>query len=371
MLIFSYIIIGIISGLLVVALFNAFTAPMLKKRLPLQYHPPVSVLVPARNEEKNIANCIKGLISQDYSDFEIIVLNDHSEDRTAEIVHQFGALDSRVKLIEGEALPEGWTGKNWACHQLSQAARGELLIFTDADNLHATTAIANTVGWMQKLDLGLFSAFPQQITVTLAEKLVIPIIDLFVYAALPLWLTYYARSPSLAAANGQWIAFTREAYQQIGGHQEVRNQIVEDVELSRLAKRKGIRILTSPGTGVVLGRMYNSLRETWDGFSKNLFGLMGYKTTPFFIVLLVLLSSCVLPYILVGLSPLTIVASITIALNLLLRLVLVLKYKHPALTSLVLHPLAIIFTTMIALNSFRCYRRGRVQWKGREIDLRK
>ena len=370
MLIFMYVIIGIIAGILFVAIFNAFTAPMLKKRLPLQNHPSVSVLVPARNEERNIAACLEGLVAQNYSNCEIIVLNDHSEDCTAEIVKQLSESNSQIKLIEGKPLPAGWTGKNWACHQLSQKASGEILIFTDADNRHAIDAIANTVGWIQKLNLGLFSAFPQQITVTLPEKLVIPVIDMFVYAALPLWLTYYARSPSLSAANGQWIAFTREAYQRIGGHQEVQNKIVEDVELSRLAKRKGIKILTSPGTGAVSGHMYNSLSETWEGFSKNLFGLMGYKTIPFFVVLLVLLSICVLPYFLVWISPFTTLAAIAIALNILLRLIMVCKYKHPILTSIVLHPIAIVFTAMIGLNSFLCYKRGRVQWKGREINLR-
>ncbi|MBM3240861.1 glycosyltransferase [Candidatus Poribacteria bacterium] len=343
---------------------------MLKKRVPPQDNLIVSVLVPARNEEENISACLKGLSAQNYSAFEIIVLNDHSADRTAELVKTYCHVDSRIRLIEGQELPAGWTGKNWACYQLSRKANGEILIFTDADNRHAPYAIANTVGWMQKLRLGLFSAFPQQITVTLAEKLVIPVIDMFVYAALPLWLTYYARSPSLAAANGQWIAFTREAYNRIGGHQEVRHKIVEDVELSRLAKRKGIKILTSPGTGAVFGHMYHSWKETWEGFSKNLFGLMGYKTIPFFTVLLVLLVICVLPYFLIWLSPFSTLAAIALALNLLLRLIMVCKYRHPIFTSVVLHPLAIVFTTIIGLNSFLCFKRGRVQWKGREIDFR-
>lgn len=371
MIVFLAIIIGILAVILAVALFNAFTAPMLKTRLPLPSQPPVSVLVPARNEERNIADCLQGLIVQDYRDVEIIVLNDNSTDRTAEIVQQFAALDPRVKLLEGQPLPEGWTGKNWACHQLSQAANGDIFIFTDADNRHAPVALANTVAWMQKLHLGLFSALPQQITVTLAEKLVIPVVDLFVYAFLPLLLTYYARPPSLAAANGQWIVFTRAAYGHIGGHRQVRDKIVEDVELSRLAKRKGIKILTSPGTGVVFGRMYNSLQETWEGFSKNLFGLMGYKTIPFFVIILLLLAICVLPYCLVWLSPLWKLAASAIVLNLLLRLILVCKYKHPIFTSVVLHPLSILVTITIALNSFRWYRRGKAFWKGREILLRK
>ena len=145
-------------------------------------------------------------------------------------------------------------------------------------------AIANTVAYMQQLKLGLLSAFPEKVTVTLAEKLVVPVVDMFVYAGLPLWLTYYSRFPSLAAASGLWIAFTRETYQQTGGHQAVSNQIVEDVELSRLAKKHRIKILTTAGTGIVTCRMYQSFNEVWDGFSKNLFGLVRYKTIPFFIL---------------------------------------------------------------------------------------
>lgn len=344
---------------------------MLKKQIPLEDFPSVSLLIPARNEENNITDCLEGLIAQNYNDFEIIVLDDHSEDRTAEIVKRFCELDSRVKLTEGKPLPEGWTGKNWACYQLSKKASGEILIFTDADNRHVPEAIANTVGWMQKLKLGLFSAFPQQFTVTLVEKLAVPVVDMFVYAFLPLWLTYYSRFSSISAANGQWIAFRRDAYQRVGGHSAVRDKIVEDVELSRLTKQKNIKILTSPGTEVVSGRMYHSLKETWQGFSKNLFGLMGYKTVPFFVILLVLLSVCVVPYFLVWISPFSKLASIAIALNILLRFIMVIKYKHPFFTSIVLHPVSIIFISLIGLNSFLCFKRGSICWKGREIVIRK
>ena len=358
----------LLAVILVVTLFNAATAPMLKKPVGLQHCSRVSVLIPARNEEANVGACIEGFLSQNYDNFKIYVLDDQSTDRTGAIIEKFGKQYPEVQAIHGKPLPAEWSGKNWACHQLSQYADGEIFIFTDADNRPAPNAIANTVAYMQKLELGLLSAFPEKVTITLAEKLVVPVVDMFVYAGLPLWLTYLSRFPSLAAASGLWIAFTSEAYQQVGGHQAVSNQIVEDVELSRLAKKRGIKILTSAGTRVVSCRMYQSFSEVWDGFSKNLFGLVGYKTIPFFILIFSLFTMCVLPYIAVSFAPLRGPAIVAIAMNTVIRIVLALKYRHPLFTSVILHPFGVLLTLMIGINSFCQVRRGRLQWKGRQID---
>ena len=364
-----FIVIALLTTVLVVTLFNAATAPMLKNADKCQNYPRVSVLIPARNEEANIGACIEGFLAQAYGNFEIRVLDDQSTDRTGAIIEQFSQWYPEVQAIRGEPLPPGWMGKNWACHQLSQQADGEILIFTDADNRPAPNAIVNTVAYMQKYKLGLLSAFPDKVTVTLAEKLVVPVVDMFVYAGLPLWLTYFSRSPSLAAASGLWIAFTREAYERIDGHQAVANQIVEDVELSRLAKQKGIKILTSAGTRVVSCRMYQSFSEVWSGFSKNLFGLVRYKTVPFFILTLMLFTMCVLPYITVWFAPFTKLSLIAIAMNVAMRGILALKYKHPFFTSVTLHPLGIFLTLLIGINSFYQIKRGHLQWKGRQIDM--
>ena len=359
----------LLAVILAVTLFNIVTAPMLKKSVGLRSRPRVSVLIPARNEEANVGACIEGFLSQNYDNFEIHVLNDQSTDRTGTIIEKFGEQYPEVQALQGKPLPAGWTGKNWACHQLSQYANGEILIFTDADNRPAPNAIANTVAYMQKLELGLLSAFPEKVTITLAEKLVVPVVDMFVYAGLPLWLTYLSRFPSLAAASGLWIAFTREAYQRVGGHQAVSNQIVEDVELSRLAKKGGIKILTSAGTRVVSCRMYHSFSEVWNGFSKNLFGLVGYKMIPFFILMLGLLTMCVLPYITVWFASLRGLAIVAIVMNIVMRMVLALKYRHPFVTSVILHPFGVLLTLLIGVNSFWQVKRGRLQWKGRQIDL--
>jgi len=190
-----YIALAILLMILSTTLFNFFTAPRIARAPKLKSTPKVSVLIPARNEEQNISKCLEGLLKQDYPNFEIIVLNDHSEDNTLQVIQEHQKRDNRIKSINGKDLPPGWTGKNWACHQLSQVATGDVFIFTDADNRHAPFAVKNTVAYIQNLKLDLISAFPQQRTVTLPEKMIVPIMDIFVYGTLPLWSTYW-RIPS-------------------------------------------------------------------------------------------------------------------------------------------------------------------------------
>lgn len=131
---------------LTITLINSITGPFLRCAPLLKKEVPVSVLIPARNEEKNIQRCIEALQQQDYSQLEILVLNDQSNDHTADVVKQMAQNDERMRLVEGAPLPSGWIGKNWACHRLSQLAVGEIIIFTDADNYYASYAIRLTVG---------------------------------------------------------------------------------------------------------------------------------------------------------------------------------------------------------------------------------
>ncbi|MDZ7376900.1 MAG: glycosyltransferase family 2 protein, partial [candidate division KSB1 bacterium] len=183
------IALGILFLILSTTLLNFFTAPRIARAPKLRTTPKVSILIPARNEEQNIGKCLDGLTKQDYPNFEIIVLNDHSDDNTLQVIQEHQKRDERIQSINGKDLPDGWLGKNWACHQLSQVATGDIFIFTDADNRHASFAVKNTVAHIQNLKLGLISAFPQQWTVTLAEKMIVPNMVIFVYGTLPLWAT--------------------------------------------------------------------------------------------------------------------------------------------------------------------------------------
>lgn len=364
----TYVLTGImvvLSVLLLITLCNLLTAPRLRRAPSPQSFPFVSVLMPARNEAAKIADGLRDLLAQDYAHFEILVLDDDSTDETAGIVEQMAVAHPQLRLLRGQPLPKGWLGKNWACHQLSTHARGELFIFTDADLRYAPHVLAHTVGWMQKYQLSMLSAFSQQRMHTLPEKLIVPLLDMFVYSYLPLWLTYLSRDPSLAAANGHWMTFTREAYARLGGHACVRTEIVEDVELMRAAKRAGERVLTLCGKGEIFGRMYENLRGIWAGYSKNLFGLVRYRTVPFFVLLLLLGTIHILPYVLIWFEPFKQPAVYAIALNLLLRLALALGFGHPIFVSAILHPLAIAFMIALGVNSYRWHHLGKVVWKAR------
>lgn len=365
-----WIILIILIILTTTLLFNSLFGPFLKRPHELKFHPRVSVLIPARNEEKNIATCLDHLLAQDYDSFEIIVLDDQSDDRTAAIVSGYARDHAHVILINGQTLPAGWTGKNWACQQLAQVAGGDIIIFTDADTEHGPAAIRNSLGWMQKYQVDMLSAFPQQITKTFSEKLIVPVIDFFVYGLLPLWTTYFIKSAAFAAANGQWIVFKKTVYEQIGGHQSVKNEIVEDVELNRLAKRQGFKTMTLAGTKAVFCRMYHSAAEVWHGFSKNFYGLTGHQVSIFFLIELALLSCCVLPYVLWPFYPQSALLSIILLLNMVIRAVLAVRFKHPLFISVLLHPLAILYAAIIGINSFYQFHWGHFQWKDRTIQFR-
>jgi len=284
--------------LLFTTVINIIFGPFLRKSYPISDTPKVSVMVPARNEEDNIENCIRSIMNQNYRNFELIVLDDNSTDRTYEILRQLQKEFSNLKVIKGLELPNGWLGKNYACKQLSDNATGAIFVFTDADNTHSPNALTNTVAYMQRFELDLLSAFPQQKTLTFFEKLIVPIIDLIIYSGLPLWTTLFVPYRAFAAANGQWIAFNSKTYNAVGGHEAVKSQIVEDVEFAKLFKTKSYRTLTTIGTDVVFCRMYKSLPEIRQGLSKNLFGLTGYNPTLFLIILLIAIISMVLPFVL-------------------------------------------------------------------------
>ncbi len=364
-----YIIFTILFILLIILIINVSAGPFLKTKKHINANPMVSILIPARNEAGNISECLEGLRNQSYNPLEILVLDDESEDKTAAIVKDISHMDDRIKFINGKALPRGWTGKNWACHQLSTVAVGEIFIFTDADNRYHPQAVENTVAWMQSLDLGMFSAFPQQITKSIGEKLIIPVVDLFLYSALVLWSTYFTKFVSTAAANGQWIAFRNKTYQQIGGHKSIKNKIVEDIELSRKVKRHGIKMLTTAGTGIVFGKMYSSFTEVWEGFSKNIFGILSSQTFSFIIILHTLLLIFVFPYFLLFFSKYFFGALILIGLGITIRFLASIKYKQPVLASVVLHPVSILMIYAIGINSFYQTKMKRVKWKGRTVSI--
>jgi chlorobactene glucosyltransferase len=329
-------------------------------------HPSVVVCIPARNEARNIGTLLELLRTQTVAPRSILVLDDHSHDETASIVAEQAREDARIHLLDGASLPPGWTGKNWACHQLAKAAEGDVLLFVDADVRPGRRAIEDTLDTFDRYHADAVSAFPQQLLVGTAAAMIIPVMDLILYGFLPLPLVHRTRATSLAAANGQWFGFRREMYRRIGGHAAVRDAIVEDVTLARAVKRVGGRLVLAVGKGSVACRMYERFGEIREGFSKNFFAAFGFNTPVFLGVLALFLTIFVLPFGLLFTSSWA-PALLAVLMILLIRGILAWGAGH-SLVTVLLHPFGVLAAVLIGLDAIRLrYRRGAVRWKGRDI----
>lgn len=235
----------------------------------------ISVLIPARNEEKNIGLLLNDLVSQSCKNVEIIVFDDQSEDRTAEIAARFSESDRRVRLVRSDRLPEGWLGKNYACHSLGSQAKGDYFLFLDADVRIGRDTIFSTVNYARDFNLGLLSVFPKQIMITPGEKMIVPIMNYILLSLLPLPLVQYSRFTSLAAANGQFMLFDSVWYESIYPHERLKWSKVEDIGIIRYFKQNNIRVACLTGVDSVRCRMYTGWTEAAGGFSKNITAFFG------------------------------------------------------------------------------------------------
>ncbi len=236
----------------------------------------VSLLVPARDEADTIGHCLTSLRGQiGVPDLEIVVLDDRSSDGTAQVVaHHLD--DPRVKLMTGtDEPPGGWIGKTWACHRLSLEASGSVLVFVDADVTLAPDALRRMLALLSVGGIDAVSPYPQQRAVTWSERTVQPLLQWSWSTLLPLRLAEQSPRTSLVAANGQVLAITRDAYDESGGHETIRGQVLDDVALFRQLKRVGRRGALADGTDVATCRMYDGWSELRDGYSKSLWSATG------------------------------------------------------------------------------------------------
>jgi len=368
--------------LLIQFVLNLLLLPRLRPDVLPVSPPRVSILLPARNEALRIRSCLESLLKQNYSSLEIIVLDDESVDATAEIARALGFSNSpeaNCRLIRGAPLPPGWTGKSWACHQLAEVARGDYLLFTDADTVHQPETVSSAVAAAQRVGCDLLTLWPFQTTVTFAEKLVIPLMFVVGGSYIPHWLLVWAqRSPWLArllgskllarcgTATGQFLLFRRQSYFKMGGHRAVGEHLVEDIALAReVAKRipDGWRLVTCDGTGLVSCRMYASFGQIWEGFTKNLWPVFDGDWVWFWLAVIWQFLVCVLPFLTVAFyyrPELYVVMS----LLLFLRVVAALRFKTSWL-SVCFHPIGYSLALSIAVNSFWQAKSKGITWKDR------
>jgi chlorobactene glucosyltransferase len=311
---------------------------------------PLSILIPARNEEANLPCCLASLEGQQAN--EILVYDDHSADATASLVTSWS--DPRVRLIRSSPLPAGWYGKSFACAQLAAAASSKWLLFLDADARLAPDACARMLAEVESRRLTLLSCWPGFETCTFWEALLMPMLSWVVFSIFPGPLSLFRGDRSLALAHGACIMVRRDVYERLGGHSAVRNEIFEDTRLAQLWRERGERSLGLDGQDVVRVRMYTGLSEIWRGFQKNFYLAFRHQLN-FWIFLALHFAVFVLPFFLLDWRACCAV--------LLARALLLIRFRQ-ALWSVALHPFSELF--LIALGIAAWLNRGRVTWKGRQ-----
>ncbi|WP_444685654.1 glycosyltransferase [Alkalicoccus luteus] len=263
----------VLSALLIWTVINLIALPLPSVKETSIEEPFVSILIPVRNEERNIPPLLKSLELLSYDNKEIIVLNDNSTDSTGDLL---ASASESVQTIAGEKLPDGWVGKVHACHQLGKKASGDYYMFIDADVRLHPNAVETALAAFRK-DTGLISGFPKIPLKSLLGHLLVPMQHFLVYVHLPVLLANATAWPPASAAHGAFMMFRADAYEQAGGHAAVRNDIVEDISLMRQVKRSGWQALLINPLRFVTCYMYETNAEVWNGFSKNIYNGIGRK----------------------------------------------------------------------------------------------
>ncbi|MEO7426432.1 MAG: glycosyltransferase [Fibrobacteria bacterium] len=366
----STIILEILWGLalaatalmLMVTVLNALTAPLLEQAPPAR-PARVSLLIPARDEEANLALLLPMLSRLQGSDLEILILDDGSSDGTADLVRQQGA---PIRLLPGRPLPPGWLGKNWACSQLAEAASGEILIFCDADAQPGPGAVAATVGLMQDRGWDALTVLPRQILGTWSEKAILPVLLFLPLLGLcPIAWIPKLRMPALSVGCGQWFAFRAETYRALGGHACVRTVIVEDMALGRRVKDAGKILGVAISTRHISVRMYSDFHGVWNGFTKNAAYMTGtgWLQPPLVFGVFALVN--VLPWTMVAAGQTAWI--LPLAFWTASRILAAVVFREP-ISSPLWSPVGALLIPALFVRSWVGYRRRYVTWKGRSLE---
>jgi len=380
-LLYQYIITAILLFVLINFLINNILFKDTSRfKLPeniLAQNPLMSILIPARNEEENIKRCIISLTKQDYENIEILVLDDNSIDDTARMVLELSQKDPRIKLYSGGPLKKGWLGKSYACWQLSKYAKGDYLIFTDADTLHFPNSISSSVACLLRYNLDALSVFPKEITVTLHERMIVPFGKYMILSFVPLYLIRKSKSVLFCTAIGQFMLFKREVYKKIGGHKSIKSKVIEDIMLSKQVKRCGYKFMIFDGRSSLYCRMYKNFREVVRGHSRTIFAAFDYNIYIITIAIILMSAIFLFPFImlLVGILfdwPAILINLIILQIIIILipKIIFSIRFKCKAV-DIILHPISMVYLIYIAINSIFNTKIGMgVNWKGRIYDVR-
>lgn len=343
------------------------------KKTPLPEQPPhVSTIVPARNEERNIERCTNGLIRQDYPHIEFVFVDDDSHDATPDILAKYAGQDRRVKVTHTGGKPEGWNGKQWACHSGAMVATGDWICFMDADTYAEPFLISLTVAFAISHHIDMLTLQPWYEMCGLWERIVLPA------GLTPLLLVFppdRVNNPhdTICLANGQFILIRRSVYDAVGGHAGVKDRMMDDYSLAENVKRAGYRLFVADGAEVIRVRLYTSLKEIWAGALKAAVELSGGWLASS-IILTVILLLTVIPVMLLLLAILTkqwtaifIMGAVAIFQIVYFGIVRIAGYRLPPWSSIT-YPIGGAIVAAILLDGmFRLIRGKDIQWKGRPL----
>ena len=345
---------------LLLTILNNFS--LITPRTAVEVEEKISVLVPLRNEEENAIAIIETLAAAEkLTNVEFLILNDNSTDKTYELIKSTARGDSRFKILQGSALPEGWLGKPWALAQLSQAANGEILICIDADVRLASNGIAAAVAAMHKHQLDFFSPYPSQVARTFGERMIQPLLQWSWISSVPLAIAKRSTNPSFAVANGQFFAVKKSALETSGGYSCIKSEVLDDMQMARVLLRNKFKGTVGNGALIAQCHMYSSWSDLRNGYAKSLWKGFGGLFGSFMAIALLALT---------GIVPI-IAAATGSSLGwfafeaVLLSRIISARITRANLFDSLLHPISAALLIYLIIYSW--LMRGRIQWKGRTV----
>jgi glycosyltransferase involved in cell wall biosynthesis len=354
-----------VSCILLITVFNFFTIRQVNSTQSKQsqiIHAKVSILIPVRDELENVREVLETALKQkNLTDFEVIVRDDQSTDGTSEILRQIS--DDNLSVQYGSALPEGWLGKNYALAKLVEKASGDYLVFLDADVRLSDGAIAASISLLEDLNLDYISPYPRQLVGDWLSGIVQPLLQWSWFATLPIRITENSRRPSTAVANGQFLIVKRSSYLKSGGHESIKSEVIEDMELARNLRIHGFKGTVVEGSQIATCKMYQNFSELFFGYAKSQWRAFGSILGAVLVISLMVLTSLIPP----------IAASMNEFLGIYGYLALVLSRTLVAFKtksnywSAIFHPIAILIWISTIFTSIILKQMGLLKWRGRSI----
>lgn len=364
MIYIAYFILSFLALQMLIAFVNFVFREKLTSKHHRSSNSKVSVLIPARNEEANLANILSDICKIDKNIVEILVYDDFSTDHTPNIVSEFKLKDSRIRLLSAQEMPPGWLGKNFACHQLSLNASGDYFLFIDADIRIEKSLVHNALRYVEDNGIDLLSIFPKQEMVTFAEKITVPNMQIILLSLLFLPFVKLIRSfPSVSASNGQFMFIKSSVYKELLPHLTYKSSSAEDIEIAKYFKKKRKKVSCITGISEITCRMYHSLKEAVSGFSKNVIYFFGGSYLLSFLFWIITTFGFIPLWIVFGWRAVILFYGIQI----LTRVFISLHCRQNVIENIILMIFQQLMLGVFIFNSLISRKMNRLEWKGRKI----